>query len=309
MISELRQAISRLPLSRGFAGFALLVTLLYGGVLAGLVRHAAQSELHSHILLMPLLVGYLLFRQNAQLPRSFKTSKAAAIGWALAGVCALVLVNASSLSANDALALKMFSYLCILMAGAYYFLGSPWVRAAAFPLLFLAFVVPLPDLATKGVEDGLVWATTHTLVPLFEITGTPALRDGHVFHVPGITLEVARECSGIRSTWVLLIVGLLGAYLRLRSPWRRVGLLAFLVPLGILRNALRILVVAMLCVHRGPEMIHSWVHLDGGPGFFLLSLLPLVGLIWWLRRGELRASGEGKESKLLGGLSKSHVPG
>ncbi|PYK58771.1 MAG: hypothetical protein DME21_15030 [Verrucomicrobia bacterium] len=64
------------------------------------------------------------------------------------------------------------------------------------------------------------------------------------------------------------------------------------IPLGILRNALRIATVAMLCEHIGPRMIHSWVHTHGGLVFFALSLVPLLTLLLVLRtlekqKGEL----------------------
>ena len=64
-------------------------------------------------------------------------------------------------------------------------------------------------------------------------------------------------------------------------------LVAAVIPLGILRNGLRILFIGLLCVHVGPEMIHSVFHRRGGPPFFVLSLIPLFVLLWWLRRGEI----------------------
>ena len=114
------------------------------------------------------------------------------------------------------------------------------------------------------------------------------LRDGTIFQLPGIVIEVAQECSGIRSSWVLFITSILASYLFLQSPWRRVLLVAFVIPLGIARNGFRILVIGLLCVHVGPQMINSVIHRQGGPLFFALSLIPLFLLLWWLRRAERR---------------------
>jgi hypothetical protein len=58
------------------------------------------------------------------------------------------------------------------------------------------------------------------------------------------------------------------------------------VPLGILRNSLRIFVIGWLCVTYGPDMINSWIHRHGGPLFFAASLIPLFAMAWWLRRSE-----------------------
>jgi exosortase/archaeosortase family protein len=61
---------------------------------------------------------------------------------------------------------------------------------------------------------------------------------------------------------------------------------AFVIPLAIVRNAFRILVIGLLCVHVGPQMIDSIIHRRGGPLFFALSLGPLFLLLVWLRRQE-----------------------
>jgi exosortase/archaeosortase family protein len=116
----------------------------------------------------------------------------------------------------------------------------------------------------------------------------PFLRAGAVFQLPNITIEVAQECSGIRSSWVLLMTSILAANLFLKTSWRRFALVAFVIPLAILRNGFRILVIGLLCVNVGPQMIHSVIHRRGGPVFFVLSLIPLFLLLWWLRKGEIR---------------------
>jgi exosortase/archaeosortase family protein len=93
------------------------------------------------------------------------------------------------------------------------------------------------------------------------------------------------------------ITSVLASHLFLKSPWRRVILVAFAIPLGILRNGFRILVIGQLCVHVDPQMIHSLIHKQGGPLFFALSLIPLFLLLWSLRKGEHEAtSEEGRES-------------
>ncbi len=123
---------------------------------------------------------------------------------------------------------------------------------------------------------------------LFHLSGTPFLRAGAIFQLPDITIEVAQECSGIRSSWVLFMTGILAANLFLKTRWRRFALVAFVIPLGILRNGFRILVIGLLCVNVGPQMIHSIIHRRGGPVFFMLSLVPFLLVLWWLRKGEVR---------------------
>lgn len=44
--------------------------------------------------------------------------------------------------------------------------------------------------------------------------------------------------------------------------------------------------IGLLCVHVGPQMIHSLIHRRGGPLFFVVSLVPLLLVLWLLRKGD-----------------------
>jgi exosortase C (VPDSG-CTERM-specific) len=283
----------------GCLGCTVLLTVLYIRPLYSLIVHSAKTELNSHILLVPFISAYLIFIQRRQLTGKYSTSALLAIGFLAAGLAALAAawgLRASNrpLSNNDFLALMALSFFCLLTACGFIFLGRRWMVGAAFPIAFLIFMVPLPDRAVEWLETALKLASTEAAHLFFIFSGTPVLRDGTVFQLPGIVFEVAQECSGIHSTWVLFITSLLASYLFLRSPWRRTVLVAFVVPLAILRNGFRILVIGLLCVHVGPQMIHSIIHRQGGPIFFALSLLPLFLLLWWLRSCETGARDPGR---------------
>ena len=197
-------------------------------------------------------------------------------------------------SQNDRLSLMALSFVCLLAAGGFLFLGRNWMAAAAFPFAFLIFMVPLPESIVYWLETVSKLASAEAAALLFSIAGTPVLRDGTVFQLPGIAIEVAQECSGIRSSWVLFITSVLASFLFLKAPWRRAVVIALVLPLAILRNGLRIFVIGLLCVEIGPQMIHSLIHKQGGPLFFALSLIPLFLLLWWLRKGE-RSEGQRSE--------------
>ena len=98
------------------------------------------------------------------------------------------------------------------------------------------------------------------------------------------------ECSGIRSSLVLFITSLIAGKMFLKSQTHRALLAAFIIPLAIIRNGFRIFTIGMLCVHIGPEMIHSPIHHKGGPIFFALSLIPFFAFLWYLRRRERNKS-------------------
>lgn len=276
----------------GFAGYCILLALLFIQPLIRLMLYAAHSDLHSHILLVPFISGYLIYIQRGQLPAGYRSSIAGMVTIGLAGIATLAawIVWRGSLSINDGLALTSLAIVCFVAAGGFLFLGSKWMAAAAFPVAFLIFLAPLPDAAVDWLEKASMLASADAAAWYFNLTGTIVLRRGQVFELPGIVLQVAQECSGIRSSWVLFITSLLAGHLLLRTRWRRLLLVAFVIPLGILRNGFRILVIGLLCVHVSPDMIHSPIHHKGGPIFFALSLVPLSLLVWWLRRQEQRLS-------------------
>ena len=189
---------------------------------------------------------------------------------------------------HDRLALVLGSYLLLLYSAAFFLLGSRVLRTIAFPAVFLIFILPLPTALEHVIEVFFQYTSAEAASLMFMMTGTPVLRDGLTFQLPGITLEVARECSGINSSYVLFITSLIAGHLFLRKPWKRVFLALFVIPLAIVRNGFRIVTIGMLCVHIGPDMIHSIIHRRGGPFFFALSLIPFFLVLLLLRRGEKR---------------------
>ena len=279
------------PGMRRFCWFAGLLLLAYGWILYALTQYALAEGLHSHVLLIPFVSWYLIHLDRHRWPTAGPGSPVAALLLAVPGAALLAFAllhrtGAGALSHNDFLAAATGSFLCFLWAGGFLLLGNLRMGAVAFPAAFLIFMIPLPDAAVNAIEHTLVAATSEVVDFFFLLTGVSFLRDGNLFQIATISLEVAQECSGIRSSWVLFITSLLASYLFLRNPWHRTLIVALVIPLGILRNGFRILVLAQLCIHRGPHMIDSDLHHKGGPIFFALSLIPLFLLLWWFRRME-----------------------
>jgi exosortase C (VPDSG-CTERM-specific) len=267
----------------GFVLFLALLMVLLCRPLLSLVSYALHSDLNSYTVLVPFISGYLLYILRHQLPKTYCSS----ISWALLPLaCGIVLLISALTSNNFQPTLTALYFVCFVVSGGFFFLGKTWMSAAAFPFAFLLFMTPLPDPMADWMEEGSKLASAESANFFLQLTGTPILRDGVVFQLPGIAIEVAQECSGIRSSWVLLIASTLAAYLFLRRSSHRAVLVFAAIPLGILRNGFRITVIGLLCVYLGPQMIHSPIHRQGGPLFFALSLIPLFLVLWLLKKNE-----------------------
>jgi len=275
------------------ACFAIVLLAAFAQPLLALANYAAESELYSYILLIPFVSAYLLYLRRDQLPKNYAVDLRRAIVFLAAGLGVPAFrycldFAGQAPAGNLYLVLSTISFLCCLAAGGFFFFGRGWMRAAAFPMAYLIFMVPMPDAMADALETASKYASAEVANLFFNLSGTPFLRAGLIFQLPNITIEVAQECSGIRSSWVLLMTSILAANLFLKTRWRRFALVAFVIPLAILRNGFRILVIGLLCVNVGPQMIHSLIHRRGGPLFFMLSLIPFFLLLWWLRKGDAR---------------------
>ena len=283
-------------MSSRFVGWCIYLVILCGAFalpLSEFVTYARHSEVHSYVLLIPFVTAYLIYIRWKQLSRELRSSRGYALLLATAGTGALFAsLHFTELGQNDYMTLTALSFVCFVIAGIFLFLGSKWARSAMFPLFFFAFMIPLPEAAVDFLENASKEASAEVANWLFLLTGTSFLRTGTLFQLPGITITVAKECSGIRSSLVLVITSLLAANMFLRTTWRRALLVGAVIPLGLLRNGLRILVISLLCVHIGPEMINSVIHRRGGPVFFALSLVPLFAMLWLFRRQELKRQDE-----------------
>jgi exosortase C (VPDSG-CTERM-specific) len=191
-----------------------------------------------------------------------------------------------TLAFHDALAWKIYGFLLLLAGTCAWFLGRDLLRSIAFPLAFLVFMAPFPVAAHDAMERFLQHWSADASYAMISAAGTPILRDGLIFHLPGIVLEVAPQCSGIRSSVALFITSLVAGHFFLRSPWKKAVLTFAVIPLAILRNGLRIFTIAQLCVYVSPDMVNSFIHHRGGPIFFAISLVPFLVLLYALYRSD-----------------------
>jgi exosortase C (VPDSG-CTERM-specific) len=279
---------------RFLIGTAILV-LVMAMPLYRLFTYALGQEMYSYMVFMPVVTGYLINLRKPWLLESGKVSVKSGIVLIAATVAmALLWQNTMRselpLDADESMAIGSFVFLVGIIGISLFTLGRERFKATFFPLSMLVFLIPIPSAAFEAIEEFFQYGSAFVTNAMFHLVGTTVVRDDLTFNLPNdAAIRVAPECSGIHSTYILLITSLLAGYLFLRSPLRRGILTSAVLPLALLRNGFRIFTIGELCAHYGMRMIDSWIHRKGGPFFFVLSLIPFFLLLAWLRSGEKRA--------------------
>lgn len=249
---------------------------------------ALEREEYTHILLILPVSATLIVQEW----RTRKLSSEPSIGAGMVILLLAVLVGflgrtrLVGFSADVQRSLAMIALVTWWIGAFALSFGSHACRVLIFPLCFLFWLVPFPDLMLSTIVTWLQNGSSFAAHLLFAAAGVPVARDGVMLSIPGLSLEVAKECSSIRSSLMLVVTTMVLAQLFLRSPWRKVLVVAVAIPLSVAKNGLRIFTIAMLGTRVDPDFLTGSFHHHGGIIFFLIALAAVFVLLWVLRRAE-----------------------
>jgi exosortase len=273
-----------------FIGLCFLPIILAGSLVKLVCSLALDNDTYTHIPLIPVVSIFLIFtNRKAILARSSNRWRFGAVVF-LVGIVAVTVAryNALHLSEANTISLVMFGAVASWIGGFGIVFGTQALRAAMFPLLFLFFMVPVPEpLLSETVHFLQVGSATSTAF-IFGLFGIPYLQQGLIFNLPGIAIRVAEECSGIRSTLALLIMTVLASHLFLKSGYQRLIVCLLVIPLSIFKNGIRIATLSALAVYVDPIFLTGPIHHKfGGMIFFGFAFVPLGLLFYLFRRIEV----------------------
>jgi exosortase len=280
-----------------FSVFIVSSIVMFWKTLSELLVFSWHHEFSSHIVLIPVVSGYLLFTERKRIFQVTQPSIGVGVAFILVGTAFywLAIAHSSVQDPDGILPEATLSIVVFWMGGFLLSYGYQAWRAAAFPLLFLGLMIPMPESVLARTIHLLQQGSTEISYLLFKAVGVPVFRQGFLLSVPGVTIEVAKECSGIRSSIALWITCLLAAHLFLRTPWKMFlfALLAF--PLAIIKNGIRIVTLTLLSVYVDPRFLTGSLHHDGGFIFFILALAILSPVLLLLQKSEDRHVPTGPE--------------
>jgi exosortase len=251
-----------------------------------------EYEHYSHIILIPMVSLVLIYFRRSTVFAQAEYAPVWGGGLVLAGVTLSCIARIGPVTDPDRayVSVAMLA-LVVLCAGAFLLCyGAKAFRAAAFPLAFLLFTVPLPPFLLHQVIVLLQKGSAEMTYVIFNLLGVPVYREGFRFELPRLAIEVAEECSGIRSSMALMVTGLLASHMLLRTTWARAALMTAILPIAIVKNAVRIVVLSLLAIHVDMGFISGKLHQRGGIPLFFVTLLVVGAVVWLLQRLEARGA-------------------
>jgi exosortase D (VPLPA-CTERM-specific) len=255
------------------------VIFVYFSVLTKLGRDWWLDENYSHGLLIPFVIGFIIWSQRQRLLEA-ATEGSVRLGSAAISI-ALLLFAGGTFGAE--LFTQRISLVLMIAGLVAYFFGERVLAILAVPFTLFFLAIPIPQIVFNRIAFPLqIWASKMAVwgIRLFDV---PAVRNGNVIDIlpkgstMPISLEVVEACSGIRSLSTLITLALVLAFITrnreaplrfagFSAPdlWRTILLMAATIPLAVLTNAGRVMATGVGTYLYGKPATEGSIHEASG---------------------------------------------
>lgn len=266
---------------------------LYVPTYVDLARGLWRDEAYAHGPIILAVFAWLVWRRRAALAdeMSERAPLAGAATLAL-GLALYLLGRTQSLAVFE-----VASHLPVIAGAVLLLRGTEGLRRLAFPILFLAFLVPLPGFVLDVVSVPLKEVVSTAVEWLLVSAAYPVEREGVVLWVGDHQMLIADACSGLNSLYSLFALGLLYAHLTRRKgnfALRTALLLLAIVPVAVAANLVRVLVLVLVTYHFGEDAAKGLIHDFAGMLVFVVAFGLLLAFDSLVRRLLEREEGEGR---------------
>jgi exosortase len=236
----------------------------------------SSSDDYSHGFLIVPLSFYVLWQKRDEL-REVQIRPT----WMVFPLVGLSLVSYLFADYAEIQTLRPLAMILFLGSSLFFLFGKQFFKVCRFPLFLLLFMVPVPAQIYAVLTIPLQLFVTKATAFILSTIGIPNLREGNVLHLPEHTMQVVQACSGLRSIMSLLTLGLLVGYFSLVSNLLRTILFLFAIPIAILVNVVRLLLIVTFLYYYNFDLASGIPHTVLGVLIFCLAIL----LFMFLRKG------------------------
>lgn len=249
----------------------LVLILAFLSDWADMARQWWDSSTYNHILLVPLIIGWLVWQRLGEL------AKLRPVAWwpGLILFAAAMLLWVLGAFAGLSLA-RQAGAVGVLIASAMALLGPRVSTGLAFPLAYTAMLVPFGD----ELVPALQMITAVLTIALTHVSGIPAAIDGVFIDTPAGLFEVAEACSGVKFLIAMIAFGLLTANVCFTSWKRRVVFMVFCLAVPILANGVRAWGTILAAQYVGAEKATGFDHIVYGWFFFAFVIALVLAGAW-----------------------------
>lgn len=282
--------------TRDQSAIAILLSalLLLWPVVTGTASLSLNDDRYLQIVIAPFLCCFLVYWHRAEIFAEAQFSPGLGIPLVLVSAALSVTLLYWQPRSSTTLLLGQSAAVLLWMSAFLLCYGARSFRAGLYPLCCLLLMIPLPPDWMDKVSAGFQHGSADVSYAILRLTGVPVFRQGMRFSLPGLDIEIAPECSGIRSSLIFLMVGILAASLYLRSGWRQFALIASTIPISIFKNAVRIVSLSLLSIYVNRDFLTGPIHHQyGGVLSFPVDLLLFIPLVLLLRKSEVRSPDAG----------------
>ena len=173
----------------------------------------------------------------------------------------------------------------IILAVSAWFFWQNGLRTFRFPLAYLVFIIPLPGFLLELLTAPLKLWNSRIVETLLYQVGYPIARDGVTLSIGQYQLLVSDACAGLHSMFSLSALGLLYMHIVSRKSRLHNGfMLASILPVAMIANIVRIMVLVLVTYYLGDEAGQSFMHGLSGIVLLLVALSSLLILDGWLAK-------------------------
>ncbi len=188
----------------------------------------------------------------------------------------------------DFLFITTISAIPLLFGVIIYLYGGPAAKALSFPILYLLLMVPPP----LGVLDAITIPMRHGIsvaaVAILNALHYPVSREGLMIYLGGHEIFMGAPCSGFRSLITMFSLGIFYVYVIKGSIWKKIILVAAIIPLALLGNLIRVITLCLLTFYKGEEIAQGFFHYFSGGVIFVIMIVGLLILEFLLEKAEDR---------------------
>jgi exosortase B len=245
---------------------------------------------HAHGPIILAISLWLLWKRWQEIPsfEGFKSSPV--IAWLLLFVAASMYIPGRAL---DIIYFEVGAFILLLIGVVFMTGGMTLFKKLMFPLLFMFFMVPLPNSLVGPLASFMKEAVSAVTVNILSWAGFQAGRTGVVIYLEQYQLLVADACAGMRTLFMLEALGIL--YLNLvhhSSMLRNIVLPILIIPISFTANVIRVIALALITYYWGVAAGQGFMHGFAGMVLFLAGLILMLATDSMLRAISRRFYGQ-----------------